>query len=152
GLAHLALAAVDGGDVDDAAEAARAHALDDEPRHVESGVEVGAEHRVPILLLHAMQRGVAGDAGVVVEDVDGAAIPRDARHPFLAIAEVAAIELVDGDAGLGLELARRRIVARIVRCHPAALVLESDGNRLPDAARTAGDDGNPTHVRFLSIP
>ena len=80
--------------------------------------------------------------------VDGAEVARDAGHALLAGGVVADVELVDGDAGLGLELARGGIVAGVVGGHPAALVLERDRDRVPDPARTAGDDSNPSHVAF----
>ena len=44
GLAELALLAVDRADVDDPAELALAHALDDRPGHVEQAVDVGRDH------------------------------------------------------------------------------------------------------------
>ena len=147
GLARLTLAPVDGGDVDDAPEAARAHPLDHEPRHVEDGVEVGVDHRVPVLLRHTVEHAVAGDAGVVDENVDGPEIARDARHPLLAGGIVAHVELVDGDARLGLELARGGIVAGVGGGYTAALVLEGNGDGVADAARTSGDDPwNPCHL------
>src|SRR5688500_19306159 len=58
-------------------------------------------------------------SGIVDEDVDGPEIARRARHALLAGGVVADVPLVDGDAGLGLELARGGIVAGIVGRHPA---------------------------------
>ena len=37
----------------------------------EDGRQIGVEHGVPILLLHAQQQGVAGDPGIVAENADG---------------------------------------------------------------------------------
>src|SRR5690606_17917735 len=78
GVVHLAVLAglaVEGADVDDAAEAALAHAVDHRAAHVEAGAEVGVDHRLPAVRAHAVKGGVAGDAGVVDEDVDGAVLP-----------------------------------------------------------------------------
>ena len=69
-LAHLALLAVDRGDVDDAAGIAVAHALDHRPRHGEHRIEVGAHHRRPLVEGHLVEHAVARDAGIVDEDVD----------------------------------------------------------------------------------
>ena len=60
----------------------------------------------------------------------GPEVAGDARHALLAGGVVAHVELVDGDAGLGLELARGGIVAGVVGRHPAALVLEGDRDRV----------------------
>src|ERR1041384_2026547 len=64
-LAVLPRLAVDRADIDDAAETAIAHALDDSPRHVEARGEIGLHDRVPLLEAHAVDRRVAGNAGVV---------------------------------------------------------------------------------------
>ena len=81
GLAHLALLAVDRGDVDDAAELALAHAFDHRPGHVEQRVEVGVDHRAPLLRRHAVEHGVAGDAGIVDQHLDRAEIGLDLLEP-----------------------------------------------------------------------
>jgi hypothetical protein len=82
----------------------------------------------------------------------GSEVARNACHAVLASGVVADVELVDGNAGVGLELAGGRIVAGVGGRHPATLVLESNRDRVPDASRTSGNDRNPTHVRFLSVP
>ena len=94
---------------------------------------------------------VARDAGVVDEDVDGPEVAGDTRHALLAGGVVADVALVDGDARLGLELARGGIVAGVVGRHAAALVLEGNGDGVADAARTSGDDRNPCHFLFPPI-
>jgi hypothetical protein len=42
-----------------------AHALDDWAAHVEQRVEIGVDDRAPLLRLHAVEHGVARDAGVI---------------------------------------------------------------------------------------
>ena len=68
-----------------------------------------------------MEHAVAGDAGIVDEDVDGAELGLDRLDARLAGGGVGDVELVDRDAGLGLELLRRLVVAAIIRgdlCSP----------------------------------
>ena len=81
-LAELALLAVDRGDLDDAAELARAHALDHRARHVEHRTEVGIDDRGPLFGRHLVERGIPGDAGIVDEDVDRPEIGLDFLDAF----------------------------------------------------------------------
>ena len=76
-LAELALLAVDRRDIDDAAELALAHALDHVAAHVEQRIEIGVDHRRPLLGLHPMQLRIAGDAGIVDQHVDRSEIGHD---------------------------------------------------------------------------
>ena len=46
-------------------------------RHVEQRAEIGVDHRVPLLRLHAVELGVAGDAGIVDQHVDRAELGLD---------------------------------------------------------------------------
>ena len=70
---EVARLAVDRPDVDDAPDAALAHALDDAAAAVEARGEVGLEHLVPAVEVHAVQGPVPGDPGVVHQDLDVAA-------------------------------------------------------------------------------
>ena len=90
GKPKLALLAVDRGDVDDAAEAPLAHAVDHRARHVEQRIEIGADHLLPLLMRHLLQHGVARDAGIVdqhfdrtdlVLDIDDALLRRRRNRP-----------------------------------------------------------------------
>ena len=76
-MPHLSLLAVDGGNVDDAAELAFAHALDHRAAHVEQRNQIGVDHSQPLLGSHAMEHAVAGDAGVVDEHLDRTEIGRN---------------------------------------------------------------------------
>ena len=55
----------------------------------------------------------------------GPEVARDARHALLAGGVVADVPLVDGNAGLGLELARGGIVAAVVGGHAEPLCLSA---------------------------
>jgi hypothetical protein len=59
---------------------ALAHALDHLPAHVEQRAEIGVDHRSPLLRHHAMKLGVAGDAGIVDQDLDRAELGLNLLH------------------------------------------------------------------------
>ena len=145
GLAELALLAVDRRDVDDAAELALAHALDDVAAHVEQRAEVGVDHRGPLLRLHAVQRGVLGDAGVVDQHLDRTEIGLDLLDARRAGVERRHVPLVDVDAGFGLELLRRLVIAGVGRGDLVAGRLQRLRNRRTDAARPACHHCNASH-------
>ncbi len=69
GLAVLALLPIDRADLDDSAPLPGAHAFDNRTGDVEAGVEVGVHHLGPLLVIHLVEGGVAGDAGVVDQDL-----------------------------------------------------------------------------------
>ena len=93
-LPHLPLLAVDRGDVDDAAIVPLAHALDGQAAEVEGGGEVDADDVVPLLAGHAVERGVAGDAGIVDQHVDRSEILGDGGDAVGAGVVVADIPFV----------------------------------------------------------
>src|SRR3990172_1056477 len=61
-----------GRDVDDPAALLAHHDLRHRPRREERAAEVHVEYPVPVLVLHPDEQRVAGDSGVVHEDVDAA--------------------------------------------------------------------------------
>ena len=65
------------GDVDDASPARLHHAAHHRARQAEDRAQVGLDHLVPVLVLHAQRQVVARDAGVVDEDVDVAELLLD---------------------------------------------------------------------------
>src|SRR5207248_3085310 len=83
-LAVLPGLAVNRADIDDAAEAAVAHALDHRPRHVEARRQVGLDDSVPLLETHAVDCRVAGDASVVDQHLDRAELLFNGLHAFEA--------------------------------------------------------------------
>ena len=58
-LSHLALLAIDGRDVDDAAVISVAHAIDDRLGHIEHAVQIDPYNLAPLLWRHPVQHGVA---------------------------------------------------------------------------------------------
>ena len=75
GLAGVAAGADHRGDVDDAAAARLHHAAHHRARQAEDRLQVGVDHLVPVLVLHAQRQVVARDAGVVDQDGDVAESP-----------------------------------------------------------------------------
>src|SRR5258708_640138 len=98
-----------------------------------------------------MHGAVAGDAGVVHQDLDRAQILFDARDPGLAGFEVADIEAVDRDAGFLVEGVGDAVIAAIDRGPPVARIFEPREDRRADAARAAGDRRYPCHTASLLI-
>src|SRR5262249_18448404 len=119
-LAHLALLAVDRGDVDDAAELALAHALDHRAAHVEQRAEIGVDDGAPLVRLHAVEHGVARDPGIVDDDVDGTDLAFDLLQSGGAGVERRHIPLVYRDTGFRLELLSRFVIAAVVGGNLAA--------------------------------
>src|SRR2546426_1218704 len=148
-LAHLALLAVHRGDVDDAPEFALAHALDHRAAHVEQRTQVRVDDLGPLLGRHAVEHGVAGNAGVVDQDVDRAELRLDFLQSGGASLIGADVPLEDRDSGRGLEFLRRLVVAAVIGGDLASGGAQGLGNRRADAARTAGDHRNACHDVFL---
>ena len=106
-------------------------------RHCSSGHLVEMPSRVMPALLTSTSMGPSGlgdfgealGAGVVIADV-----------PF-----------VDRDAGLGLELLCRGVVAGVVRGDAVALVLQCCGNGVANATRATSNNGNARHECSSSL-
>src|SRR5882757_7714240 len=96
GLPRVAAFRDDGGDVDDAAGAGfhhrRQHLLDAKMR----AGEIGADDGVPVVGLHAHGQAVAGDGGVVDQDVDLAEFFEDGFEPGLDLVDVGDVHF-DGE-------------------------------------------------------
>ena len=168
-LAHLALLAVDRGDDDDAPEAARRACRRSPAGSGEHGVEVGADHRLPLLEGHAVEHAVAGDAGIVDQDVDRAELGLDRLDAGLAGGGVGDVELVDRDAGLGLELVapprrcrrssrrpcsrppsgRFEIAAPMPRVPPVTNATRAMSVSFPDCSQRVSSD--PSAMRRLGV-
>ncbi len=128
-----------------------AHALDHVAAHVEQRAEIGVDHRRPLLELHAVQLRVAGDAGIVDQHVDRSELGFDLLDAGGAGIEGRDVPLVDGDAGLGLELLRRLVIAGVIGRDFIAGRLERLANGRANAARTARDQRNAGHD-VLPVP
>src|SRR3954452_8056477 len=149
-LSELALLAVDRGYVDDAAEFARAHALDHLTRHVEQRAEIGVDDRVPLIDRHLVERAVAGDAGVIDEYIDRTKLGFHLFHAGGAGVERTDVPLVNGNAGVGFELVGSLIVAGISSRHVVTGSLQRFANRRADAPRPARYQCNTCHI--VSFP
>src|SRR5690606_34080240 len=108
-------------------------------------VEVGLYHLAPLFRRHAVEHGVARDAGVVDEHFDGPEVSLDFRDAFLAGVIVGDRPLVDRNARIGAELLRGFFIAGIVGGDLVARILQSDRDRSADAARSAGDECHSCH-------
>src|SRR5260370_31923219 len=120
----LAGLAIDRTDIDNPAEAPRPHSLDDRSRHVEAGREIGLDHCIPLLVVHAVDRCVAGDPGIVDEHLDRAEPRLDLFDALGAGMEIADIELEDWNAGLLAELPRGVVIATVIGRNIIAGVLQ----------------------------
>ena len=150
GEAELALLAVDRGDVDDAAEAPLAHAVDHRPGHVEQRVEIGADHLLPLLVRHLLEHGVARDAGIVDQHLDRADLVLDIDDALLAGDIVAHVPFKDRDLGFLLEGLGGVVVAAVIGGDLVAGLLQSLANGGADAARSTRDQSHPSHA-FLPL-
>ena len=130
---------------------ARAHPFDDGARAVEAGGKVGPDDVVPVVVRHPVHGAVAGDAGVVDQDVDGAEVGFDLRHAIPDRLEIADVELVDPDAGAVGKFLRPLVVAAIIRRHLAAGLHQRDGDRLADATGSARDQCYARHDVILLL-
>jgi hypothetical protein len=144
-LAERTLLAVDRGDVDDAAEFARAHAFDDVTRHVEQRAEIGVDHGIPLIERHLVEGGVARDPGVVDEHIDRTDLGLDLLDTGRTGIERGDIPFVDGDPGLGLELLCCRVVACVACRNLVAGSLQRLADRRANASRTSRDQRNTCH-------
>src|SRR6202000_1694778 len=113
GLAELALLAVDRRNVDDAAELARPHAFNHLATYVDQAIQIRANDCVPLRPGHLVKCRIAGDAGVVDENVDR---PERGFHGFhatgtrIVISDVPSMSL---DAGFRLKRLGRTNIAGV---------------------------------------
>lgn len=152
GLARVTLHARDGRDADDAAPALLGHRPDEALRPIEGRGKVGGDDVVPILLGHRHDEFVAGDAGVVDEDLDGAELGVDLLAGLGDRGGVGDVDLESlglpalgedvvghGDAGLGFRDAE----------HGVSMRGEAFGDGLTDAATGTGDQSYPRIMRQM---
>ena len=146
GLAGVADEAADGGDVDDATVAGFHHGADDGAGKEEGGAEVGVEDALPVFVAHAQEECVAGDAGVVDENVDFLKFLEDGFGEGLGgfgVGDVAGEGVglsTGGAAGFdsGCEAFRRAGHEG----QGGAVLGEEFGNGEADSAAGAGDEGD----------
>ncbi|MNZ68314.1 hypothetical protein D3C78_865790 [compost metagenome] len=147
GLAELAALAVDRRDVDDAAPAALDHRVDYLLGGVEQAVEVGGNHRAPVLGSHLLERGIAGDTGVVDQHVDLADILAhlgEGAHGVIPVGDVAG-QAVKFETVL-LLLLQPGILARGLRAatnhHDEAVTVKAPADRRADATHATSYQSN----------
>src|SRR5207244_10505671 len=131
-------------DVDDPAGAALEHVLQRRLRHEERAGEVDAEDLVPVLVGHLQNRLVAGDPGVVDEDVQPPVVVDDLLDGPPAVLRGAHVALMDAGADavlreLVLERLRTLAVAAVAGGDRGPLHREALADRGADATRPAGD-------------
>src|SRR5690606_23706575 len=101
---------------------------------------------------HLVHGAVAGDAGVVHQDVDRPEVGDDLRHARGALVEVGNVELVSCDAGRLVELPGGLVVACVGGGDAMTGILEGHGNGFADAPGAAGDDGDALAVAHELAP
>src|SRR6185312_8895701 len=137
---------VDRGDIDDAAEASLAHGVDDRPRHVEQRVKICADHLRPLLVTHLLQHGVARDARIVDQHLDGPDLVLDVDDPLLAGGVIAHVPFEDRDLGFLVERLGRLVVAAVIYGDVISGLLQRLRGRSTNAARAARDQSYPSHA------
>ena len=144
-------------DVDDLATVALHHARHQRAAHVEQALDVGVDHRVPVVEVATLQRVEAqGQSGVVDQHVDlgpvGLQAAADVKH-LLLVSHVEAERLrthAQRLDALGQRL--EQVVSAARDDHVVALFGKAQRASLTDAARRAGDHTNLSlfHIFFLS--
>ena len=145
GLPERTFRTVDRRDVDDAPPAAIGHAVHDVLGHVEDGVEVGADDRIPVRLGHLLERRVLGDPRIVDQDVDGPDILGHAGDAVLAGVEIRNVdpvgaELAPGRVVLAEPVFHSRVAWRMSYHHAIACRMHLGADRFAQAAHSACDD------------
>src|SRR3974377_2362273 len=113
-------------------------------------MEVGVDDRGPLLGTHFVEHRIAGDPGIVDQDVDRPEVALDLLEAGDAGVVGRNVPLLDRDAGLALELLRRLVIAALVGRDRMAGRAKRLRNRRANAARTAGDHCHAGHA-FLPV-
>ena len=79
-------------DIDDSALALLDHGSQNGSRKIESALEVGVQHDVPIFRAHAQDQSVTGDARIIDEHITAAEIGQDGFTGFLDRIEIGDID------------------------------------------------------------
>lgn len=113
---------------------------------IESTFKIGIENGVPVFFLHAHEESVAGDPGVVHEDVHAAEFFLDLFREILHSFVIRNVYCVGrGHAGkLGVDFLRRFAATRSAAaydCHFGSFRSECAGDFLANAAPSSSDDG-----------
>src|SRR3984957_670894 len=155
-LAGIAGDPADRADRDDPAVAAAQHAAQRGADQAKPGGEVDLQHRLPIPVAHAHRKPVAGDSGIVDQDVELAERRLRLADQALRLVGLGKIggEDMSALAKFGGERRQRRF-ARAGEHDGGALGVQRAGDRPADAAPRVGDKGFLAgeiehHSRFIS--
>ena len=148
-LGELPLLTIDRADDDHAAKLAFPHTGPDGVHGVENAGQVGADHLVPLLGGHFVERRVAGDACVGHHDINGAKVGFDLRDARFALVIVGNVPFVGLDAGFIGEFCRGFVVARIGRGHAITCIFQRLRNGRANSARSSGNKCNSGHGSLL---
>ena len=117
------------------------HATQRGTDEAKAGGEVDVEHRLPILVAHAHRETVAGDAGIVDEDVElaerGLALADEALG-FVGSGKIGGEDVAAFAELGGQRRARRLRVPASITVAPWRV--QRAGDRAADAARRTGDE------------
>ncbi|EIL54191.1 hypothetical protein EC54115_11872 [Escherichia coli 541-15] len=156
GLAELATLAVDRGDVDDPTPAPLQHALDDLLGGVEQAIEIGVDHRAPVLQGQLAEGGVTGNASVVHQHVDWADIRLYQLETLVCAVPVAdvAIDAVEVVAGLQL-LADPVVLASgcgaAADHHGETVTVQASTDRRADPPHSSSDQGDACSTHCIPL-
>jgi hypothetical protein len=89
-----------------------------------------------LLKRHLVKRTIFGDTGIVDEHIDRAEVGLDILDARRAGVERTHVPFIDGNAGLGLELVRRSVVAGITGGDLVACGLQRLADRRANAPRS----------------
>jgi len=98
---------------------------------------------------HLVEEAVAGDAGIVDQDIDGAELILDLLDGPGTVIERADIALDDGDAQFSGRGLGSLDIAGIAGGDGHAVFLQALNDRLADTAGSTRDESHSSHVRFL---
>jgi len=121
------------------AELAVPHPRPQRMGHVEQARQVGVDHFLPLRGGHLVEHRVAGDPGVVHQNVDGSDLGLDLGDPGGTGVILRDRPLIGRDAGLLGEGCRRLVVAGIVRRDLVTRRFQAFRNGGPDSAGPAGN-------------
>ena len=152
GLTGITLHAGDGRDADDATPTLLGHRAHEALSPIECGGEISGDHVVPILVRHRHDEFVAGNAGVIDEDLDRAEFGVDLLARLGDRGGVGDVDL----KGLGLQALGDDVVGHLhaglgLRDAKDGVAVGSESFRdgLADAATGSGDEGDAGRVREM---
>ncbi|MOA18582.1 hypothetical protein D3C78_1389090 [compost metagenome] len=138
-MTRIAGDADDGGDVDDAAETAAHHRMCQLARQAEHRRQVHFDDVIPVLVAHAHEEAVLGDAGIVDEDIHALQLGFGLFAERLYLGSVGKVSRENLDAVAKFRRQRFKLFnAGAVQADGCALAVEKAGDFFADAAGRAG--------------